>query len=65
MGYLWDPVAGRPRDQIMGRSRNVCRTSAKQIFYVQISNISNLLQQVSQNLIVSRSSENFSQKCSR
>ena len=31
MGRLWDPIAGRPRDQIMGRSRDFPRTLVKQV----------------------------------
>ena len=31
-GRLRDPVAERPWDQMMGRSRDVCETSAKHVF---------------------------------
>ena len=32
MGHLWDPVAGRPGDQMMGRSRDVPGTSIIHVF---------------------------------
>ena len=43
MEPLQDPVAGRPGDQIIGRSGDVCRTSVKHVFKIQFKNILNLL----------------------
>ena len=39
-GCLWDPVVGSPEDQMMGRSRNVCRVSVKHVFQIQLPNTS-------------------------
>ena len=33
MGHLWDPVVGRPGDQMMRRSRDIRRTSVKHVFW--------------------------------
>ena len=43
MGRLRDPVEGRPRDQMMGRSGDVCGASVINIFEIQLRNIFNLL----------------------
>ena len=52
-GRLGDPVAGCPGDQIMGRSGDVSGTSVIHVFI-----------QVTQDIIVNCSSENFSEQYS-
>ena len=42
-GHLQDPVAGRPGDQMMGRSGDVPGMSAIHVFKIQLRNIFNLL----------------------
>ena len=37
------PVAGRPGEQMIGRSREVCRTLVKHIFQILLTNTLNLL----------------------
>ena len=53
MGRLRDPVAGRPGDQIMGRSGDVSGTSVIHVFI-----------QVTQDILVNCSSKNFSEQYS-
>ena len=43
MGHLRDPVVGRPRDQMMGRSGDVPGTSSYMFFLIRLRNILNLL----------------------
>ena len=43
MGHLRDPVVGRPRDQMMGRSGDVPGTSVIYVFLIRLRNILNLL----------------------
>ena len=43
MVRLRDPVVGRPRNQMMGRSGDVCGTSVIHLFEIQLRNILNLL----------------------
>ena len=40
---LWDPVAGRPWDQMMGRSGDVRRTLVIYVFKIQLRHILNFL----------------------
>ena len=47
-GRLQGPVAGRPGDQMMGRSGSVRGTSVIYVFEIQLRNILNLLWQVTQ-----------------
>ena len=42
-GRLRDPVAGRPGDQMMGRSGDVRGRSVIYVFKIQLRNILNLL----------------------
>ena len=63
-GRPWDSVAGRPGDQLMGRSRDVRGTSVVHVFLIQLRNILNLLWQVTQDLIMNCSSEKFSEQYS-
>ena len=42
-GRRRDLIAGRPGDQMMGRSRDVCRTSVIHLFQIQLTKILNLL----------------------
>ena len=37
-GRLRDPVAGRPWDQMMGRSKDVRGTSVKHVFQIKLTN---------------------------
>ena len=48
MGRLRDPVARRPWDQMMGRSRDV---GQKYVFQIQLTNTANLIWQVTQDII--------------
>ena len=43
MGRLRDPCAGRPGDQMMGRSGDVRGTSVRYVFKIQLRNILNLI----------------------
>ena len=61
-GRLRDPVAGRPWDQMMGRSKDVRGTSVKYVFEIKITNTLNLLWQVTQDFIVNGSSEKFNEQ---
>ena len=63
-GRLRDPVAGRPRDQMMGRSGDVRRTSVIYVFKIQLRNILSLFWQVTQDFIVKCGSETFSEQYS-
>ena len=63
MGRLWDPVAGCPWNQMMGRSKNVRQTSVKHLFKLK-SQALNLIWQVTQEFIVNRSREKFSEQYS-
>ena len=63
-GRVRDPVAGRPRDQMIGRSGDVCRTSVIYVFKIQLTNILILLWEFTQDFIVKSSSEKFSEKYS-
>ena len=47
-GCLQDPVAGRPWNQMMGRSKDVRRTSVKHVFKIKLTNTLNLLWQFTQ-----------------
>ena len=47
-GRLQGPVAGRPGDQMMGRSGSVRGTSVIYVFEIQLRNILKLLWQVTQ-----------------
>ena len=38
-GRLWNPVAGHPEDQMMGRSGDVRGTSVIYVFKIQLRNI--------------------------
>ena len=60
-GRLRDPIAGRPRDQLIGRSGDVRGTSVTHFLKIQLRNILNLLLQVTQNFIVNCSNEKFSE----
>ena len=64
MGHLRDPVAGRPWDQMMGRSTGVGEASVKHVFKIKLTNTLNLLWQVTQDFIVNGSSEKFSEQYS-
>ena len=55
-GSLRDPIAGRPWDQMMGRSGDV---SVIYVFKIQLRNILNLPLQVTQAFIVNRGCETF------
>ena len=57
-GRLWDQVAERPREQMMGRSGDVPGTSVIQV-YIQVRSIFNLLSQVTPDFIVNCSSKKF------
>ena len=61
---LRDPVAGRPWDQMMGRSKDVRGTSVKHVFQIKLTNTFNLPWQVTQDFIVNGSSEKFSEQYS-
>ena len=61
-GRLRDPVAGRPRDQMMGRSGDVRRTSVIYVFKIHFRNILNLLWRVSQDFVVNCGGKTFSQQ---
>ena len=61
-GRLRDPVAGRPRDQMMGRSGDVRGTSVIYVFKIQLRNILNLLWQFIQDFIVNCGSKTFSEQ---
>ena len=62
MGRLRDSIAGRPRDQMMGRSGDVRGTSVIYVFKIQLRNILNLLWQVTQDFIVNCGSKTFSEQ---
>ena len=59
---LRDPVAGRPGDQMMGRSGDVRGRSVIYVFKIQLRNILNLLWQVTQDFIVNCGSKAFSEQ---
>ena len=62
-GHLLEPVAERPGDQMMGRSRDAFETSVKHAFWIQLTNALNLLWQVTQwHFIVNGSSERLSKR---
>ena len=62
-GHLLEPVAERPGDQMMGRSRDVFETSVKHAFWIQLTNALNLLWQVTQwRFIVNGSSERLGKR---
>ena len=63
-GRLRDPVGERPRDQIMGRPREMGKTFTKYVFQIQLTNPLNLLWQAGQDLIMNGSSKNFSEQYS-
>ena len=63
-GRLRDLVAGRPWDQMMGRSKDVRGTSVKHVFQIKLTNTFNLPWQVTQDFIVNGSSEKFSEQYS-
>ena len=54
-----DPIAGRPLDQMMGRSGDVRKASVIYVFKIQLRNILNLLLQVTQDFIVNGGCETF------
>ena len=64
-GCLRDPVAGRPGDQMMGRSGDVHGTSVIYVFKNQLRNILNLLWQVTQDFVVNCGTETFSEQYSK
>ena len=64
MGHLRDPVAGRPWDQMIGCSRDARGTLVKHVFKIQLTNTLNLLWQVTEDLILNGSSEEFCDKYS-
>ena len=59
---LWDLVAGRIGDDLIGRSRDVPWTSVRHGF--QLTNKLNLLWQVTQDFIANVSGEKFSKQYS-
>ena len=62
MRRLRDPIAGRPGDQMMGRSGDVHRTSVIYVFNIQFRNILNLLWRVTQGFIVNCGDKTFSEQ---
>ena len=42
MGHLWNPVVGRPRDQMIGRPRDVHGMLVINAFKIQFASILNL-----------------------
>ena len=58
--HLRVTVAGRPDDQIIRRSRDVRAASVKHVFWIQLTNTSKPLWQVSQDLIVNGAGKKFS-----
>ena len=63
-GRLQGPVQRSLWDQMMGRSRDVYGTSVKHVFNTQLTNTFKLLWQFTQDFIVNRSSEKFSEQYS-
>ena len=61
-GRLPEPVVGRSADQMMGRSRDVRWTSVIHVFKIQLTNILNLLWQVTQEFLVNCSSKKLGEQ---